>query len=122
MDGFYILGPPDKILKAYKLFAKRCEEDKSLDLNLDKGKMIYFHSDGLSEHLKEEAKTLELKLKSKAVKILGAPVGIDEKAVSDLAVKITSKYKIMFDRLKNEKIPDYVCDQILRMLLPKKLV
>ena len=115
MDDYYILGPPEEVLNAYNSFSQRCQTDGSLDLNLTKGKLIYFHENGLGDNILNEAKKLFLKIKKKAVKILGAPVGIDSKAVSNLAVEITQKYKIMFDRLKSEKLPDYVTDQILRI-------
>ena len=56
-----------------------------------------------------------MKTKTKRVKILRAPVGIDKNLVSELAVEITTKYKVMFILPKNGKLPDYVTDQILRM-------
>ena len=110
MDDYYILGPPKEVLKAYRSFADRCQKDGSLKLNFDKGKLIFFHKKGLDEKILGEAKKLFLKVKTKSVKILGAPIGMDKKLVSDLAVEITSKYKVMFDRLKNEKLPDYVTE------------
>ena len=103
------------MLNAYRPFTAHCQRIGSLELNLDKGKLIFFHKKGLDDDLIGEAKKLFLKIKTKSVKILGAPVGMDKKFVSDLAVEITTKYKVMFDRLKNEKLPDYVTDQILRM-------
>ena len=115
MDDYYILGPPEEILKAYGSFARRCQSDGSLSLNFDKGKFIYFHKNGLGKDILEKAKTLSLKIKTKAVKILGAPVGIEKKSVSDLAVKDTQKYKIILERLQNENLPDYVTDPILRI-------
>ena len=47
-------------------------------------------------------------------KVLGAPVGICDQAVEELAAKIIQKYVILFERLKHQKMPAAIADVILR--------
>lgn len=62
-----------------------------------------------------EAEDLQLKLQTKVAKILGAPIGLGQNNVSNLAISITQIYKTMFVHLKDKRLPYYVTDQILRM-------
>ena len=61
------------------------------------------------------AAALGFKLERTVAKVLGGPAGKDMRAMSSMATKIARRYKALFDKLTNEKVPDYVADQILRM-------
>ena len=69
------------MLKAYISFADRCQKDGSLKLNLNKGKLIFFHKKWLDKKKIDEAKNVFLKIKTKCVKILADPIGIDRKFI-----------------------------------------
>lgn len=57
---------------------------------------------------------LELKWENEAAIILGAPVGLDDQAVEDLATDTIQKYTTFFDRLLHDGMPEVVADQLLR--------
>ena len=48
------------------------------------------------------------------MKVLGAPIGIDDKEVKRMLKEIVEKYQTLFMRLRHEKMPEATADQILR--------
>ena len=101
MDDFYMLGKPDEVLEAYEHFARLCKLDGSLFLNRSKGKYISFHKEQMDQRVGKRVEALELKVYNKAVKVLGAPIGVDDAEV---------------DRLLTEKVNIYM--MLARDLLP----
>ena len=81
-DDFTILGPPDKVIKAYEFFVNECKVDGSIKLNPDKNYFYYFHKKPLQPAVLDSLNSLNFKVKTKVAKILGTPVGIDKTAVT----------------------------------------
>jgi len=115
VDDFYIVGPPEDVIKGYEEFEKLCIADGSLDLNRTKGKFLYFHPKELPAPVSKKIIDLGLTLKNKAAKVLGAPLGVDPFHMLKLTGEIVDKYQILFQRITDIRLPVFAADQILRL-------
>ena len=50
----------------------------------------------------------------KAVKVLGAPIGVDDKEIMKIIKDIVHKYLTLFMRLRHDKMTEATADQVLR--------
>ena len=114
MDDFYMVGKPAEVLEAYEHFDRLCKLDGSLFLNRSKGKYISFQKEQMEPKLSSKVEALELKVYNKAVKVLGAPIGIDDAEVDRLLTEKVNEYFALFERIQHKKMTEVTADQILR--------
>ena len=58
IDDFYILGTPAKVIQVFKILQELCEDECSLDLNMDKSFFVDFHDGVAYEKACEEVASI----------------------------------------------------------------
>ena len=57
---------------------------------------------------------MQLQIHRKAVKVLGAPIGVDDDEVKKILKEIVQKYLTLFMRLRHDKMTETTADLVLR--------
>ena len=68
----------------------------------------------MDQRVGKRVEALELKVYNKAVKVLGAPIGVDDAEVDRLLTEKVSEYFALFERIQHKEMHEVTADQILR--------
>ena len=99
------------ILPQYDLRTGAAEAEKALkkanlQINWPKGAVLHFHDTQLDRAIIDWAQAKQVRIDLKMSEYLGAPIGVDEAAMSEYCMKVARKHDAYFERLKHPLFTD----------------
>lgn len=117
LDDCTLVGLPDMNLIRSFIQLKEKARAGGLEVNMDKTKFLWLHSDGtqLPETVIDALHELNLKIEYGAVKILGAPIGTDVKKMQRIATETVKGHERFFNLIRSKHMPLQEALLLLRM-------
>ena len=103
-DDAYLVGPPDRIRAVFEKFRSTAAKRGSI-VNVPKCELLWFQKGRLPSDVEEWLAEENIRLQTKAAVILGAPIGVDPVAVSDIALVIADTHTKFFERILHAGMP-----------------
>jgi hypothetical protein len=117
LDDCTLIGLPDMNLINSFLQLKEKARAGGLEVNMNKTKFLWLHSDRtqLPQTIIDALHELNIDIEYGAVMILGAPIGTDQKKMQSLAVEAVKGQERFFNLIRSKHMPDQEALLLLRM-------
>jgi hypothetical protein len=103
IDDLTIVGPVDEVIAIYRRFKELCPAF-GLRLSAEKSVVGWFHDEPIPASVLDIVEDEGLIMERDAVKMLGAPVGFNEKKMSDMVKDRVQKKMPLIEKLKDREL------------------